>query len=128
MEDTFAAVLFVVVGVAAVVAVWALASSGGSYRQIGRGGTSIADDRPDDREAEIRQNARGPQRPPGRPGGADPRRRRRARELTAPAADPADLRDEVRTLVEASNARRTARGEPPFDVEAETERRLRELG
>ena len=45
MEDTFAAVLFVVVGVAAVVAVWALASSGGSYRQIGHGGTSIADDR-----------------------------------------------------------------------------------
>jgi hypothetical protein len=127
MEDTFAAVLFVVVGVAAVVAVWALASSGGSYRQIGRGGTSIADDRPDDREAEIRQmlEARNARR------AARGERTRdvdaELRELTAPAADP-DLRDEVRTLVEASNARRTARGEPPLDVETETERRLRELG
>jgi hypothetical protein len=127
MEDTFAVVLFVVVGVAAVVAVWALASSGGSYRQIGRGGTSIADDRPDDREAEIRQmlEARNARR------AARGERTRdvdaELRELTAPAADP-DLRDEVRTLVEASNARRTARGEPPLDVETETERRLRELG
>jgi hypothetical protein len=127
MEDTFAAVLFVVVGVAAVVAVWALASSGGSYRQIGRGGTSIADDRPDDREAEIRQmlEARNARR------AARGERTRdvdaELRELTAPAADP-DLRDEVRALVEASNARRTARGEPPLDVETETERRLRELG
>jgi hypothetical protein len=127
MEDTFAAVLFVVVGVAAVVAVWALASSGGSYRQIGRGGTSIADDRPDDREAEIRQmlEARNARR------AARGERTRdvdaELREMTAPAADP-DLRDEVRTLVEASNARRTARGEPPLDVETETERRLRELG
>jgi hypothetical protein len=127
MEDTFAAVLFVVVGVAAVVALWALASSGGSYRQIGRGGTSIADDRPDDREAEIRQmlEARNARR------AARGERTRdvdaELRELTAPAADP-DLRDEVRTLVEASNARRTARGEPPLDVETETERRLRELG
>jgi hypothetical protein len=126
MEDTFAAVLFVVVGVAAVVAVWALASSGGSYRQIGRGGTSIADDRPDDREAEIRQmlEARNARR------AARGERTRdvdaELRELTAPAADP-DLRDEVRTLVEASNARRAARGEPPLDVETETERRLREL-
>jgi hypothetical protein len=127
MEDTFAVVLFVVVGVAAVVAAWALASSGGSYRQIGRGGTSIADERPDDREAEIRQmlEARNARR------AARGERTRdvdaELRELTAPAADP-DLRDEVRTLVEASNARRTARGEPPLDVETETERRLRELG
>ena len=45
----------------------------------------------------------------------------------APAADP-ELREEVRTLVEARNARRVARGEEPLDVEAEIDRQLRELG
>ena len=62
MEGAFAIVLFVVVGVAAVAAVWALATSKGSYEQIGRGGMSIGDeDAPRtgggaaEREAEIRQ-------------------------------------------------------------------------
>jgi hypothetical protein len=88
MQETFAIVLFVVVAVAAVAAVWALATSGGSYDQIGRGGIE----------------------PP------------RDAQLTY-----ADLREEVRTLVEAQNARRVARGEAPLDVEAEVERRLHEL-
>ena len=35
-----------------------------------------------------------------------------------------DLRAEVRTFVEATNARRIARGLPPLDVEAEVEQRL----
>jgi CHASE1-domain containing sensor protein len=35
-----------------------------------------------------------------------------------------DLRAEVRAFVEARNARRIARGEPPLDVETEVERRL----
>jgi hypothetical protein len=138
MTDVFAIVLFTVVGVAAVLAVWALVTSSGAYDQIGRGGMSIGDDRAParrepapvaaaDREAEIRQmlEARNARR------AARGERTRdvdaELRELTAPAADP-DLRDEVRTLVEASNPRRTARGEPPLDVETETERRLRELG
>ena len=47
--------------------------------------------------------------------------------LTAPAVDPG-LRDEVRDLVIARNARREARGEPPLDVDAEVERQLREFG
>src|SRR5918996_2563772 len=58
MEEAFAIVLFVVVGVAAVAAVWALATSGGSYEQIGRGGLSVDERRPAteaEREAEIRQ-------------------------------------------------------------------------
>jgi hypothetical protein len=38
-----------------------------------------------------------------------------------------DLREEVRSLVVATNERRARRGEPPLDVEAEVERRLREL-
>jgi Spy/CpxP family protein refolding chaperone len=134
MQEAFAIVLFAVVAIAAVAAVWALATSGGSYDQIGRGGMSIDDppSRPHpgataERETEIRQmlearNARRAAR------GEAPRDvEAELRELTAPAADP-ELRDEVRALVEARNARRVARGEPPLDVEAEIDRRLRELG
>jgi hypothetical protein len=131
MESAFAIVLFVVVGVAAVAAVWALATSGRSYEQIGRGGI-FSDDPPaaapaTERDEEIRQmlearNARRAAR------GEETRDvDSELRELTAPAVD-ASLREEVRTLVEARNARRVERGEEPLDVEAETERRLRELG
>ena len=35
--------------------------------------------------------------------------------------------EEVRQLVEARNARRVARGEPPLDVDAEVSKRLQEL-
>ena len=127
MESAFAIVLFVVVGVAAVAAVWALVTSGGSYDQIGGGRMSL--DRqatPAEREAEIRQML-------------EARNRRRAARGEAPLdvdaelralttqADP-ELREEVRALVEARNARRVARGEEPLDVEAEIDRRLRELG
>jgi hypothetical protein len=134
MEGAFAIVLFVVVGVAAVAAVWALITSGGSYDQIGRGGMSIDTDAPApqhpgtaaEREAEIRQmlearNARRAAR-----GEAPEDVDAQLRELTAPAPDP-ELRAEVRALVESRNARRIERGQEPLDVEAETERRLREL-
>jgi hypothetical protein len=133
MEGAFAIVLFVVVGVAAVAAIWALATSKGSYEQIGRGGMSIGDeDVPRagggaaEREAEIRQmlearNARRAAR-----GEATEDVDTQLRALIAPA-DDVELRDEVRTLVEATNARRVARGEEPLDVEAEIDRRLRDL-
>jgi Spy/CpxP family protein refolding chaperone len=131
MQSAFAIVLFVVVGVAAVAAVWALVTSGGSYDQIGRSGMSIGEDRPAPteaaaaREAEIRQmlearNARRAAR-----GEAPQDVDAEVRALTS--ADP-ELRDEVRAMVEARNARRAARGEEPLDVEAEIDRRLRELG
>jgi len=127
MESAFAIVLFVVVGVAAVAAVWALVTSGGSYDQIGGGRMTL--DRgatQAERETEIGQML-------------EARNRRRAARGEAPLdvdaeltalttqADP-ELREEVRALVEARNARRVARGEPPLDVEAEIDRRLRELG
>jgi hypothetical protein len=136
MESAFAIVLFVVVGVAAVAAVIALATSRGSYDQIGRGGLSIGEDRPAaaptgpaaaaEREAEIRQmlearNARRAAR-----GEAPEDVDAQLQALSTPAVDP-ELRDEVRTLVEATNARRVARGQEPLDVEAEIDRRLREL-
>jgi hypothetical protein len=63
----------------------------------------------------YRQVGRGPlsmERPPAPP----------AEDLDDPG-----LRDEIRDLVKAGNARRTARGLEPLDVEAEVERRLREL-
>ena len=130
MQEAFAIVLFVVVGLAIVAAVWALATSGNSYEEIGRGGISADEPRPvarADRELEIRQmlearNAR-------RAARGEPVRDIEAelRALDAPAVDP-ELREEVRTLVEATNARRAARGEAPLDVDAEVNRRLRELG
>jgi hypothetical protein len=127
MEEAFAIVLFVVVGVAVVAAIWALATSGGSYDQIGGGELSVdREATPAERATEIRQmlearNARRVAR------GEEPLDvDAELRELSAPA-DP-ELRDEVRTLVEARNARRVARGEEPLDVEAEVDRRLRELG
>ena len=127
MESAFAIVLFVVVGVAAVAALWALATSRGSYDQIGRGGffKDEAPPRPEEREAEIRQmlEARNARRAARGEEPADVDEELRA--LTAP--DDPELREEIRTLVEATNARRAARGQPPLDVEAEIDRRLRDL-
>ena len=136
MDDAF---LIVVIGVSLlgfVAAVIALATSGGSYDSIGRGGLSIGDERPEapgrpaapvstaERDAEIRQylearNARRAAR-----GEAPVDVEAELRELTRPAADP-ELEAEVRQLVEARNARRVARGQPPLDVEAEVSKRLR---
>ena len=128
MQDAFAIVLFVVVGVAIVAAIWALVTSGGSYDDIGGGRMSL--DRraatPAEREAEIRQmlQARNVHRQARGQAPLDIDAELRA--LTAP--DDPELREEVRTLVEATNARRVARGEEPLEVEAEIDRRLRELG
>jgi hypothetical protein len=125
MQDAFAIVLFVVVGVAVVAAIWALVTSGGSYDDIG-GGRMALDRReatPAEREAEIRQmlEARNARREARGEAPLDVEAEYRALE------DPG-LREEVRTLVEATNARRVARGQEPLDVEAEVNRRLRELG
>ena len=126
MEGAFAIVLFVVVGVAAVAAVWALATSGGSYDQIGGGRLTLERKAtPAEREAEIRQmlEARNSRRAARGEAPLDADAELRA---LAAQADP-ELREEVRTLVEARNARRVARGQEPLDVEAEIDRQLREL-
>jgi hypothetical protein len=124
MQETFAIVLFVVVGVAVVAAIWALVTSGGSYDDIG-GGRMALDRRestPAEREEEIRQMlaARNSLREARGEAPLDVDAEYRALTDTG-------LREEVRTLVEATNARRVARGEEPLDVEAEVDRRLREL-
>lgn len=133
MQEAFAIVLFVVVGLAVVAAIIALVTSRGSYDEIG-GGRMALDRReatPAEREAEIRQmlqarnvlrEARGEA-----PLDVDAEYRSLADPEVRSLADPG-LRDEVRSLVEATNARRVARGEEPLDVEAEVDRRLRELG
>jgi hypothetical protein len=142
VQAAFAIVLFVVVGVGIVAAVVALATSGRSYGQIGRGGMSIGDDRPvrppqgggpmtagqaAEREAEVRQmlEARNARR--ARRGEAAGDVEAELRELLRPAADPG-LEAEVRELVISRNNRRVERGEAPLDVEEEVARRLRELG
>jgi hypothetical protein len=127
MQGAFAVVLFVVVGVAAVAAVWALATSGRSYDQIGGGRMSLdREATPSEREAEIRQMLEARNLRLAARGQAPLDVDAELRALTA-QSDP-ELREEVRALVEARNARRVARGEEPLDVEAEVDRRLRELG
>jgi hypothetical protein len=133
MDDAFIAVVVLVSVLGLVGAVIALATSGGSYEQIGRGGLSLDEPPPPappstaERDAEIRQYlaARNARRVAHGEAPIDVEAELRA--LTAPAADP-ELRDEVRAMVEARNARRAARGQEPLDVEAEVERKLRELG
>jgi hypothetical protein len=128
MQDAFAIVLFVVVGVAVVAAIWALVTSGGSYDDIG-GGRMALDRReatPAEREAEIRQmlEARNVHREAR---GEEPLDVDTEFRALTTSEDP-ELREEVRTLVDATNARRVARGEEPLDVEQEVNRRLRDLG
>jgi hypothetical protein len=139
VQEAFGIVLFVVVAIAIVAAIWAAAGSGRLYRQIGRGGLSL--DRDDDHarpaaravsravaDEEIRQML----------GARNVRRAARgeealdieaelARLTAAPAIDPA-LEAEIRSLVVARNARRERQGKPPLDVEDEVRRQVAALG
>jgi hypothetical protein len=139
VQEAFGIVLFVVVGVAIVAAIWAAWGSGALYKQIGRGGLSL--DRDDDHarpsapaasravaDEEIRQmlaarNARREAR------GEAPLdvAAELARLTAAPAIDPA-LEAEIRSLVIARNARRERQGKPPLDVEDEVRRQVADLG
>ena len=139
MQEAFGIVIFVVVGVAIVVAIYAAAGSGALYKQIGRGGMSL--DRDDDHmrpmtqvvsqavaDEEIRQmltakNARRAAR------GQEPVDvESEMTRLKAPAGiDPA-LEAEIRTMVIARNARRERQGKEPLDVETEVRRQVEEFG
>jgi hypothetical protein len=127
MQDALPIVIVAVVGIAAVVAVLTLARGKGVYDDIRAGDVRPGADPAHVREAEIaqmqaaleaRRQARCPIEPddtarPARSGGG------------VPIDD--DLRAEVRALVQARNARRIARGDPPLDVDSEVERRIAEL-
>ena len=141
MQEAFGVVIFVVVGLGAVIAVISLFGRSRLYDDIGRGGLSIGEDRDmrpggsggqpasaAEREDDIRQmlEARNARRAAqGRPT-VDVEAE--LAELTRPAAatDP-EILEEVRQLVTARNARRIARGQEPLDVEAEIARQLRDL-
>ena len=142
MQDAFGIVLFVVVGLGAVIAIASLFGRSRLYDDIGRGGMSIGEDRDQrprattsgapvdvaERDDEIRQllEARNARRTARGEATVDVERELHA--LTrAPAASDPELHEEVRALVEARNARRIARGREPLDVEAEIARRLRDL-
>jgi hypothetical protein len=140
MEGAFGIVIFVVVGVAVVLALVTFAQRDEVYDQIGRGG--IGDEReagPRDRpaagaaaldtaerDAEIRQmlEARSARRVAK--GGAPLDVEAELAALTRPQVDAA-LRAEIRELVESRNRRRVRKGQEPLDVEAEVERQVRDL-
>lgn len=139
MQEAFGYVIFVVVAVGIVAAIYAAAGSGALYKQIGRGGMSL--DRDDDyvrpmpqvvsqavADEEIRQmltakNARRVAR------GQEPVDvESELARLKAPAGiDPA-LEAEIRSLVIARNERRQRQGKEPLDVEDEVRRQVEEFG
>jgi len=132
MQDALGIVVFVVVFLAAIIAVAGLAARNRAYDEIGRGGLSLDPAPPERpvaavRDAEIREmveaaNARRARRgEPARDVDAEIARLRR------PLVDPA-LEAEVRALVVARNARRERKGQAPLDVEAEVRRELDHLG
>ena len=143
MQDALGIVIFVVVGVGAVIAIISLFGRSRLYDDIGRGGLSIGEDRDmrpsgsqapaaavsnAERDAEIRQmlEARNARRAAqGRPT-VDVEAELAELTRPAPVTDP-EILEEVRTLVQARNSRRIARGEEPLDVDAEIARQLRDL-
>jgi uncharacterized protein YkwD len=144
MQDALVTLVVAVVALGGLVALYTVATSASAYREIGKGGFEppAVDEAPSgpappgDRDEEIREllearNARRERRgePPldvdaelatltGGGGG-----------LATPvdAASSAELRDELRALVEARNRRRERAGLQPLDVDGEIVRRLRDL-
>lgn len=132
MQDALGIVVFVVVVLAAIIAVAGLTARSKAYDAIGRGGLSIEKAPPERpaaavRHAEIREMV----------DAANTRRVRRGEaprdvdaeiaRLEQPIVDPA-LEAEVRALVVARNARRARKGQSPLDVETEVRRQLDALG
>jgi hypothetical protein len=105
MQDALPIVIVAVVGVAAVVGVVLLVRGKGIYDDIRAGDLAPRPEPAHLRDEDLRQ----------------------LEAVLGRQAPDDDLRAEVRALVEARNARRVARGEPPLDVDAEVERRLSEL-
>jgi hypothetical protein len=105
MQDALPIVIVAVVAVAAVIGVVLAARGKGIYDDIRAGDLTPRPEPAHLREEDLRQ----------------------LEAVLGRRAPDDDLRAEVRALVEARNARRAARGEPPLDVEAEVERRLSDL-
>ncbi len=136
VQDAFGYVLFGVVIIGAIAAVFTFFLSGNAYDQIGRGGFFIDEDAARrgpggpinvaERDMEIRQmlEARNARRVAA---GREPVDvEEELARLIAPNID-AQLREEIREHVVARNARRIRKGQEPFDVDAEVERQIAEL-
>lgn len=93
MQEAFGIVIFAVVAIGIVVGLVSLISRDQLYDQIGRGGLSLRDER---------------DAPPPEP--------------AAGSAAAGQRDDEIRQMLDASNARRLRRGEEPLDVEEELRR------
>jgi hypothetical protein len=136
MQEAFPIVLFAVVILGAIVAVFTLLGTGKLYDKIGENGLFKDDARADKRppraedaatrDEEIRQMLTARNALRAGHGGEQVDVDAELAALTRPEVDP-ELVDEVRQLVEARNARRVAKGREPLDVDAEVERRIREL-
>jgi hypothetical protein len=133
-----ATLIWIVLIVAAVIAIAAMTSSNKTWEDLGKDRLLMDRDIPAspragsvaasrERDEEIRQmlearNARRLRR------GEEPVDvEQELRELTGPQVDP-QLRQEIRQLVEARNYRRARAGKPPLDVDAEIEREIARLG
>lgn len=134
MEDALGTIVWVVAIGGAVVAIFTLAASGRSYRQIGGGGLVRDEDdaRGDSaaaRDDEIRQmlEARNARRERRGEAPLDVEAQIEALDRAPPAPVDPELRDEIRAHVVSRNARRVRAGEDPLDVDEEIERRIRDL-
>jgi hypothetical protein len=130
--------IWVVLIVAAVVALAAMASSGKTWEEHGKDRLLMDRDssggsRPEsggmdeERDEEIRQMLKAKNDRRIRRGEEPVDVEQELRRLVKPQIDP-ELRKEIRDLVVARNYRRTRAGKPPLDVDAEVEREISRLG
>jgi hypothetical protein len=138
MHGALGTLIWIVLIVAAVIAIAAMTSNSKTWEDYGKNHLLMDRDIPPsprpgsvaavhERDEEIRQMLEA----------RNARRLRRGEEpvdveeelarLTKPRIDP-QLRLEIRQLVEARNFRRARAGKPPLDVEAEVEREISRLG
>ena len=137
MHGALGTLIWVILIVAAVIALAAMASSGKTWEEHGKdrmlmdrdasagpqpdlGGT------PQERDKEIRQMLEAKNARAIRRGEQPVDVEQELRRLTKPQIDP-ELRKEIRDLVVARNYRRARAGKPPLDVDAEVEREISRL-
>ena len=139
MHGSLGTLVWIVLIVAAVIALAAMATSGKAWDEVGKDRLLMERDAPSpgagsgaalhERDEEIRQmlEARNARR--ARRGEEPVDVEQELRRLTGaqPQIDP-QLRQEIRDLVEARNYRRARAGKPPLDVDAEVEREIARLG
>src|SRR5579884_635646 len=137
VQGALGTLIWVVLIVAAVIALAAMASSAKTWEDYGKNRLLMDRDvRPaprtgvaasQERDEEIRQmlEARNARR--ARRGEAPIDVEQELRRLTGKTTIDPQLRQEIRELVKARNSRRARAGKPPLDVDAEVEREIARL-